>query len=209
MTFRVPALPSDFSIVDQSGRPSLAFQKWWQTLKTALETQEGAQDDLLAAVVAAQAAADDAQTAADTAQSAASSASTDAATAQTAADGANSVASLTNSGVTPNPLTATDAGADATITIAAHTRVYGDGTTLAIAGPTNLTGRAYSTFYYVYYDDATRADTTPTYQTTTSQATAAQVGDRHLVGSITTPAAAAPPETGEYVAPPGVGSVIP
>ncbi len=209
MTFRVPALPSDFSIVDQSGRPSLAFQKWWQSLKTALETQENAQDDLLAAVVAAQVAADDAQTAADTAQAAAVVAETSADTAQASADGANSVASLTASGVTPNPLTATDAGADATITIAAHTRVYGDGATLAIAGPVNLTGRAYSTLYYVYYDDPTRADTTPTYQTTTSVATAAQTGDRHLVGSITTPAAAAPPETGDYVAPPGVGGIIP
>ncbi len=200
MAFRVPALPSDFSIVDQQGKPTLAFQKWWQSLKTALETQENAQDDLLAAVVAAQAAADDAQTAADTASAAA-------VVAQDSAEGANSVASLTNSGVTPNPLSATDAGANATITIAAHTRVYGDGTTLAIAGPTALTGLAYSTLFYVYYDDATRADTTPNFMTTTSAATAAQSGDRHLVGSVMTPAAAAPPTTGDEVQLPGLSSI--
>ncbi len=208
--FRLPRLPMGEAIIDpQTGRPTQKFQQWWQSFAQTIETQEGTQDDLLAAVVAAQAAADDAQTAADTAQAAAVVADTAADAAQTSADGANSVAALTASGVTPNPITATDAGADVTITIAAHTRVYGDGDTLAIAGPSNLTGRAYSTTYFVYYDDPTRADTTPSYQTTTSEATAAQTGDRHLVGSVLTPAAAAPPTDGDYVRPPGVGGIIP
>ena len=205
MTFRLPRIPKGQPIVGADGRVDEKFRLWWQRFAEQIEVEVGA----LEAADAAAASAAVAATAAATAQTAATTANTAATAAQTSADGANSVAALTASGVTPNPLTATDAGADATITIAAHTRVYGDGDTLAIAGPTNLTGRAYSTLYYVYYDDATRADTTPSYQTTTSVATAAQTGDRHLVGSITTPAAAAPPETGDYVAPPGVGGIIP
>jgi hypothetical protein len=153
----------------------------------------GLTDDLEAAIVAVEDLADDAQASADAAQA--------------AADGANSVASLTNSGVTGLTLGASDAGSDATITVSAHTRVYGDGSTLAIAGPVNITGLAYSTAYYIYYDDPTRADTTPAYQTTTSETTAAQTGDRHLVGFITTPAALAAPETGTPVRPPGIGNL--
>ncbi len=207
MTFRLPRLPQNFDLTTPRGWQQ--FQQWWQSVVTKIETQENNQDTLLAAVVAAQAAADDAQTAADTAQAAAVAADTAADAAQTSADGANSVASLTNSGVTGATITATDAGTDVTIAVSAHTRVYGDGSTLAIAGPANLTGRAYSTTYFIYYDDATRADTTPSYQTTTSEATAAQVGDRHLVGMVITPAAAAPPTDGDYVRPPGVGGIIP
>ncbi len=195
MAFSPPQIEWDVRYFDEEGRPTREYQVLFDQLVQSIASELGAQ----AAAIAAQAAAQDAQDAADTAIAAAASATSDAATAQSAAEGANSVASLTNSGVTPNPLTATDAGADATITVAAHTRIYGDGSTLAIAGPVSLTGRAYSTLYYVYYDDPTRSDTTPTYQT----------GDRHLVGSITTPAAAAPPEVGDYVGPPGVGGIIP
>ena len=195
--FRLPRLPLTVQIVDpKTGRPTQRFQLWWQRFCEDIEAQEGAQDAAIAA-----------QAAADSAIAAAAIASTAAVTAQSAADGANSVASLTNSGVTPNPLSATDAGANATIAVAAHTRIYGDGSTLAIAGPVNITGLAYSTLFYVYYDDPTRADTTPTYATTTSATTAAQTGDRHLVGAVTTPAAAAPPTTGNEVQPPGLGSI--
>lgn len=189
------------AIVDGKGRPTLAFQKQYQTNINELRGQVQQIADILgltfkldAAVTTAQTAANAAQTAADTAQSAAKK--------------ANAVASLTNSGVTGLTLTATDAGTDATITVSAHTRVYGDGTTLAVGGA-SLPGLAYSTGYYVYYDDPTRADTTPSFQTTTSEATAAQTGDRHLVGYVLTPAAAAPPNNGERVRPPGVGNLKP
>ncbi len=209
---RLPRLRSNIAIVDGEGKPLQSFQLWLQRFAEQIEAELGA----LAAAQAAEAAADAAAASAIVAQAAAATASTEAATAQTAADdaqtsadGANSVAALTASGVTGCTITATDAGTDVTIAISAHTRVYGDGDTLAIAGPTNLTGRAYSTTYFIYYDDPTRADTTPSYQTTTSEATAAQAGDRHLVGKVLTPAAAAPPETGDYVGIPGVGGIIP
>lgn len=126
--------------------------------------------------------------------------------AQTAADDTTAQNNLTNSYPSTNPLSASDAGANATITIAGHDRIYGDGTSVAITGG-SLTGLAYSTEYFVYYDDATRAGGAVTFASTTSATTAAQTGDRHLVGSVTTPAAAAPPTTGEAVQPPGVGDL--
>lgn len=200
--FRLPRIPRGLKIVSNDGTVSEQFRQWWQSLVVKLEQQEALQDAAIAAIQAAQAAADTAQAAAATAQTAAN-------TAQAAANGANSVASLTNSGVTGLALTATDVGASVTISVSAHTRVYGDGTTLAIAGPSSILGLAYSTGYYVYYDDPTRADTTPSYQTTTTESTAAQTGDRHLVGYVMTPAAAAPPVDGETVRPPGLGNLEP
>lgn len=202
-TFRLPRLPQGVAIVDpKTGIPTDKFRRWWQAFASDIEIEVGA----LAAAQLAQAAAVTATAAAATAQTAATTASTAAATAQTSANGANSVASLTNSGVTPNPLTATDAGASATITIAGHTRVYGSGTSVAVTGG-SLTGRAYSTLYYVYYDQVSRLGGAVTYASTTSVTTAAQTGDRHLVGKITTPAAAAPATTGNEVQVPGLGNI--
>jgi hypothetical protein len=78
--------------------------------------------------------------------------------------------------------------------IASHTRVYPvqgsiDVPDVSITGGT-LPGLAYTTTYYVYYDDTTLALTAPTFVATTTPATA-QVGaaaGRHFVGVITTPA---------------------
>lgn len=199
--FRLPRLPRGVPIVDSGGLPTKAFQQWWQSVVTKIEAQEAAQDDLLAAIIAA-------QDAADTANAAAAAADASAAAAQDAADATTAQTNLVNS--YPDPptglLTGIDAGADAKITVASHTRVYGDGTTVAITGA-DITGLAYSTFGYVYYIDATRADTTPTFLFTTDQTIAAQTGDTHLIGSVTTPAVAAPPNDGDYVLPPGVGNI--
>lgn len=214
MAFRLPRLPDDVPIADaKTGKPTFKFQRWWQSFIKTIETQEANQDALLAAVIAAQdaatqaqIAADLAQGAADNAQTAADAADTAASTAQASADGANSVASLTASGTSGLTLTATDAGASATITISAHTRIYGDGSSVAVSGG-SLTGRAYSTDYSIYYDDPTRAGGAVTYQSTTTPADAVQAGDRHLVGVVTTPAAAAPPNNGDVVRPPGYGNI--
>lgn len=212
-TFRLPRLPRNVPIIDpKTGFPTAIYQRWTQSFAEAIESEVGALEAAQiaeAAAVTATAAAAAATTAAASASADAASAATDAASAQTSADDANSVASLTNSGTTGLTITATDAGADVTIAVSAHTRIYGDGSTLAIAGPVTLTGRAYSTTYFIYYDDPTRADTTPSYQTTASETTAAQTGDRHLVGMVVTPAAAAPPTDGDYVRAPGIGNIIP
>ena len=178
---------------EKTSYPTLAFHRWWQEVTRKLaEAFQG----LTAAVNAVQLA----QKAADTAQAAA-------VVAQNAADGANSVASLTSSGVTGLTLSAVDAGSSATISVSAHTRVYGNGSSVSVSASPPLTGLSYSTLYYVFYDQPSRSGGTVSYQITTSQTTAAQTGNRHLVGAVTTPAAAGPAETGDPVNPPGLGNI--
>jgi hypothetical protein len=114
----------------------------------------------------------------------------------------------------PNPggiLSAADVGTDCTITITGHTRVYPvqglvDVPDVAITGGT-LTGKAFSTRYYIYYDDATLALTSPTFVATTVAATA-QVGaaaGRHFLGYVDTPADGGTATAGEGGGPPGGG----
>lgn len=202
--FRLARLPRNIPIVDKNGLPTIDFQRWWQSFATQIEVEVGA----LAAAQSAAASAAAAQTSANTAQTAANTANSAASAAQTSATTANSVASLTNSGTTSLTITAADAGADVTITISAHNRVYGNGTTVSVNGGT-LTGLAYSTTYFIYYDQASRAGGAVTYAATTSETTAAQTGDRHLVGKVVTPAAAAPATTGKRVYAPGLSGIEP
>lgn len=88
-------------------------------------------------------------------------------------------------------LTATEDGVNATITVITHNRVYGDGTVLPVGASAPETGLACDTYYAVYYDDTTLADTSPDYQFTTvlknAQASAAE--GRHYCGTILTPSA--------------------
>ncbi len=175
------------------------MQIWWQQVVEKIEAQEVAQDAAITAIAAAQAAAAAANTAAATANAAA-------ATAQTAATTVTDAQEIVNSYVSGATLTASDAGASATITISAHTRHYpqADGTTISVAvnGGT-LMGLAYSTAYWVYYDDATRAGGAVTYASTTNEGTSAQTGARHSVGAVTTPAAAGANTAGRAVRWPG------
>lgn len=161
------------------------LQVWWQRVVEAIEEQEAAQDAIITDLAA---------TVADI-------------LAVTKRD--KRTASYTSPTAV---LTASDAGASATITVASHTRVYSDATELAITGGT-LTGLAYSTAYAVYYDDTTLADTTPTFVASTTIADG-QVGaadGRHPLGVIMTPAAAGAPVSGGGSYPPGgtVGGEIP
>lgn len=103
-------------------------------------------------------------------------------------------------------ISAADVGSDVTVTISAHTRYYADGTSVSVSGGT-VTGLAFSTLYYIYYDDSALAGGAVTYAATTSATTAAQVNGRHLVGSVTTPADGAAPSTGDTPEPPGVGEL--
>lgn len=179
------------------------FQVWWQQVVEAIEESLNSLQDAIDAVAAAQAAA-------DAANLAAAAANTAATNAQTTADDISAGDSLAKSWVTGLTLSATDAGANVTITISGHTRHYPqpDGSTLdvAVTGGT-LTARSYSTDYFIYYDDAARAGGAVSYQSTTSEATAAQVGDRHTVGEIVTPAALAAPTDGAGTRAPGVGTI--
>lgn len=169
----------------------LPFQKLWQKNCELIEGQFTDLAAQIAAITAAQASADAAQ------------ADVDAAVREAAR-----IASYPNPG---SILTASDVGTDCDIVIANHVRVYPvqgsiDVADVSITG-TTLHGFAFSTRYYIYYDDTTLADTTPSFTTATSSATA-QVGaasGRHFVGYVTTPADGAAASTGDGGGPPGGG----
>jgi hypothetical protein len=208
MSLKLPRLDRVLTIVTPKFTPTSMFHQWWQQVVVAIEeaftTLETSVFNIQAALDAAgiaQAAADAAQTAADTAQAAADAA-------QASATGTNTLVTTVNSGININPLSALDAGTDASIVIANHTRLYADGTSVAVTG-TTLNGLTYSTEYWVYYDDPTHSGGAVSYVATIVSTDAAQVGVRHLVGSITTPAAAAPDATGYYIRYPGLGDLLP
>lgn len=206
MAIKLPRLQRAVMMTDREGKPSLEFHRWWNTFAGSIEDAINQLAVTVAAVAAAQAAADAANAAAAAADAAARAAQTAADTAQNAADSVAADSALANSGVTGATITGSDAGASATATVSGHTRVYGDGVTVSVTGGA-VTGLSYSTLYYIYYDQASRAGGAVTYLATTSAATAAQTGNRHLVGSVTTPAAAAPNTNGGLVQPPGVSGI--
>lgn len=193
---RLDRLLRNVAITESNGRPTLQFQAAEQRKIEQIEAAFQSLEEQIALIAAAQAAADAADAAAIAANAAA-------AAAQGAADDAASISQLTSSGVSGLTMTATDAGANATITISGHTRVYGDGTSVSVTGGT-VTGLLYSTTYYVYYDQPSRAGGAVTYAATTNQATGAQTGDRHALGAVSTPAALGGPINGNNNLPPGV-----
>ena len=192
MAIRLPRLQSQVPIVDTRGYPTLAFHQWWEAFAGEIENEVGALQ-----------AAELAQAAADTANAAAASANAAADAAQGAAANITASSALANSYTTGQTPQATDAGASATITIPAHTRVYGDGTSVAVSGGA-VTGLAYSTRYWVYYDQASRLGGAVTYlAAVTIQGNGAGAPDRHFVGAVETPAALGAPIDGFQVVPPG------
>lgn len=105
-----------------------------------------------------------------------------------------------------NPLSAVDAGSNATINIAVHDRVYADRTVECDADA--IAGLAYGTEYLVFYDDEDRLGGDVTYQATTVAADAINTvanPDRHFVGYVTTPASGGGGTTGGGAGPPGWG----
>jgi len=192
--FRLDRLSAPEAIVGTNFRPTQAMQRRWQVFCQKIEEAFDSLDQRIADIEAAQAAADAAQ-----------------ADATAAAREAARINSYPNPGV--GILSAADAGTDATITVANHTRVYPVQGSIDVPDvtftntPFDITGLAHSTTYYVYYDDTTLAVTAPTFVATTSSATA-QVGaanGRHFVGYITTPASGAGGTSGGGGAPPGGG----
>jgi hypothetical protein len=87
---------------------------------------------------------------------------------------------------TSNPLTATDAGSNATISIAAFTMRTGSKGDISYSSG-SITALAYSTLYYVYFDDAALAGGAATYNATTTKSTANNGAGRFFLGSIFTP----------------------
>jgi hypothetical protein len=197
MPLKLPRLPTNQRLVDENGFPTDVMQLWWQKV---VEDVEASINGIALALDAAGIALD----AADAAQTAADNADAAAAAAQGAADSTTESTALASSYVEGITVTATDAGANATITISAHDRIYiyDPPTPIAVFGG-SITGLAYSTLYYVYYDQPSRAGGSVTYQTTINNTDVAQINNRHSVAQVTTPAAAAPPNNGGGVRPPG------
>jgi hypothetical protein len=96
------------------------------------------------------------------------------------------IASASSYRPTTNPLSATDAGSSATITIANFTmNVAGVGAVSVNGG--SITGLSYGTLYYIYYADPAIAGGSVTYQYTTTKSSAISSGVDFFVGSILTP----------------------
>lgn len=209
MTIKVSNLSASVPIVDADGLPT---PYWVQNFNSTIANLVSALNQVIAAqnaATVANAAAATANAAATSAATAAASANTAATTANTAATTAQNTTNVASSYVTPsNVLTATDAGANATISISAHTRTLTNGTTISVNSG-SVTALAYSTGYWIYYDDPSFAGGAVTYNATTTQATAAQTGSRFCVGAITTPAHGAGGTSGKVVTPPGSGTALP
>lgn len=205
MTLRITRFDQLVPLVDPvSGKLTMEGQRRIQRMMEEIEGAVNGLTDALATIVDLNdlittqgtdltALADAAQAAADNANAAAASLA-----------GQTSLQSSYPSGAT---IGATDVGASVTVTISAHNRIYpqadGSNVTVAVNGG-SITGLAYSTDYWIYYDDPTRAGGAVTYVATTSETTGAQIGDRHAVGGVTTPAAAAPPATGKITKAAGI-----
>ena len=169
---------------DEGGRPTINMQLHWQRTMEAIELAfsglTGRVDDidsLLAQIQAANALA-----------TAASGTATE----------VNDRVNVALGFVDPvNVLSAASSGA---ITIAAHDRIYGDGTTVAVNSG-SVSGFAPGDYVSVYYQDAGHAGGAVTYYGTTSAVV--QSGSRHVVGQVTVPAIGAPSASGAGVTAPG------
>lgn len=127
---------------------------------------------------------------------------------------AKAEAALVNSYTDPTTILSaitTNSGADASVTVLNHNRIYADDakTTVAVVGKT-FANMAINTVYYLYYDDPTRAGGAVDIKISTNNLDAAQTGVRHSLGSIMTPAADdTDPVDGGGVNPPGGGRYYP
>lgn len=93
----------------------------------------------------------------------------------------------------PDPASVVTAANDGTVSIAAHDRVYGNGTRVSVdAG--SVPGFASGQYVTIYYKDSGRTGGAVTYQGTTSAV--AQQGSVHIVGQAVIPASGDPPATG-------------
>jgi len=194
---RIPALQASLSFVDKEGRLTPSALRSLNDAFRALVTNANDTTQALAAAGIALAAADTATDAAAVANAAAASATG-------AADDAAAATALANSYVEGLTISAEDIGSGAQATISNHTRVYATTPTSSVSVIGGVIGGlAYDTTYYFYYDQPSRSGGAVTYMYTTNLSDVAQINDRHSVASVLTPAAAAPPNDGGGVRPPG------
>lgn len=179
---------------------------------TALNNATTALNDAATALTAAnnaQTTANTAQTTANTASTTAAAASTTATTAQNTANDAKRNDGIASSWTSPGAiLSAVDVGTTASINIASHIRKYNDQISVNVVGST-ITGLAFLTPYYIYYDDPNRNGGAVTYHAATNpnDALPGGVPGRHFCGTVTTPADGGSTVTGTYDPPSGGGGV--
>lgn len=175
----------------------LWMQVWADTFLTQLESVPAISEALSDAI-------EEAQDAADLAIAAAASA-------DEAADAVTSEQSIVTSFVLEgsfagaSPLEADSSG---NVTVKAHTRRYGNTTLnpdVLIASGVVATGGVPTDTVWIFYDDATRADTSPTFLFSASQPV--QGGDTHVIGQVEIPPAGT--SDGGYVRPPGFTGATP
>jgi hypothetical protein len=207
MSTKVPALDMGMPIVNPNGSPNPQFARLWLETIKGLATAIDAVATAQAAATEAHAAATAAGNAAETATTAAGAANTAAASATNLANDAADANAIANSGTTGLTITSTDAGTSISVAISSHTRIYADGSSVAVTGAT-LTGLNYSTLYYFYYHDGAHTGGAVTYHPTTNVADTIQSGDVHSVGGVRTQAAAAPPVNGVGKLAPGLVDVV-
>lgn len=176
--FNLPFLPSNAALVDAQGRPTPAFSVWWQQNRDAITKTLNA----ILAIPEIQQALGSTQAAAAIALAAAATANSAAVAAQGATDANARETSLQNSYIDPDSvLTATPT----VITVAAHTRYYGDGSFAAVnAGTVASTGTGDTD--YVSYSDPSRTGGSVAFVVSTASPT--QTGDTHVVGAVLIPA---------------------
>lgn len=181
----LPKLRRDTKITE-NGLPTLSYHQWWDKLSRSLTSDLTDMETAIASITVALEAINAAL---------------------------EETARITSYPVPTNVLTAADVGATATITVAAHARVYPVKGPLQIEDVTIATGTIanlpFSTKYFVYYDDTTLTNGTPTFLATTDPASA-QVGysGRHFLGEITTPTNGAGNTSGTGPRPPGGGGPL-
>jgi len=172
---RVPTLTQQQPIVEESRRPTSAFlrtmndiiQRIVQVVNAIVDVLD-IQEQLQAAVTAAQEAAQDARDAADNAQA--------------QADATKREAALVSSYIDPDGVVS---ATPTVVSIAAHTRYYADGTSVAVnAGTGEATAEA--EVDYVSYEDPMRAGGAVTYIISTTPPV--QTGETHVVGAVQIPA---------------------
>lgn len=173
---KIPRLLQNVPLVELDRTSTLTMTRWWNTMA---EQTEAAVNGILQLP--------EIQAAIDAANMAAAAANLAATNAQAAADAAQSTAdsnafqqALINSYITPDSVLT---GTASLITVAAHTRHYGDGTSVAVSGgtvaPLGLGDN------YVFYSDPTHAGGVVTYLV--SATPVPQTGSNHNVGAITIP----------------------
>lgn len=195
MSVRLSRLP-----VNWREQPQL-FERYWDETLSQIEKTLNA----ILAIPLIQQAVLDAQAAADAAQAAANSAQTAADAAQGSADAQARETSLVNSYTTGFAGALLTANTSGSVTIQAHTRVYGDSIlnpNASVSGTVLTTGATPGQIVRVFYNDPVRTGGAVSYYFTIDPAVfPAQSGNTHSVGAVEIPAVGT--NSGKNLRPPG------